>query len=126
MALDRPYMDIPGATIFDGEQSRKGYHLTQFRMSTSRTHRRMVCRSFIPPLRAAGESCSGAVPRPTARHARKRRWRIASHLTLVFSAAGGESLSATELTTNGAGSGSEAAKKSLLRRRCQRPRDLSR
>jgi protocatechuate 4,5-dioxygenase alpha chain len=33
MALDKPYTDIPGTTIFDAEQSRKGYHLNQFCMS---------------------------------------------------------------------------------------------
>ena len=27
MSLDKPYNDIPGTTIFDAEQSRKGYHL---------------------------------------------------------------------------------------------------
>jgi protocatechuate 4,5-dioxygenase alpha chain len=33
MALDKPYKDIPGTTIFDAEMSRKGYHLNQFCMS---------------------------------------------------------------------------------------------
>ena len=33
MALDKPYADIPGTTIFDAEQSRKGYHLNMFCMS---------------------------------------------------------------------------------------------
>ena len=33
MALDKPYLDIPGTTIFDAEQSRLGYHLNQFCMS---------------------------------------------------------------------------------------------
>src|SRR5262249_9509783 len=33
MALDKPYLDIPGTTIFDAEQSRKGYALNQFCMS---------------------------------------------------------------------------------------------
>jgi gallate dioxygenase len=33
MALDRPYRDIPGTTIFDAEQSRRGYWLNQFCMS---------------------------------------------------------------------------------------------
>ena len=30
MALDKPYKDVPGTTIFDAEQSRKGYWLNQF------------------------------------------------------------------------------------------------
>ena len=33
MALDKLYLDVPGTTIFDAEQSRKGYHLNQFCMS---------------------------------------------------------------------------------------------
>ena len=33
MALDKPYLDVPCTTIFDTEQSRKGYHLNQFCMS---------------------------------------------------------------------------------------------
>ena len=33
MALDKPYLDVPGTTIFDAEMSRKGYHLNQFCMS---------------------------------------------------------------------------------------------
>ena len=33
MSLDKPYQDIPGTTIFDAEQSRKGYWLNQFCMS---------------------------------------------------------------------------------------------
>ena len=30
MALDKPYTDIPGTTIFDAEMARLGYHLNQF------------------------------------------------------------------------------------------------
>jgi len=33
MALDKPYLDVPGTTIFDTEQSRVGYPLNQFCMS---------------------------------------------------------------------------------------------
>lgn len=33
MPLEKPYLDIPGTTIFDAEQSRKGYWLNQFCMS---------------------------------------------------------------------------------------------
>ena len=33
MALAKPYLDVPGTTIFDADQSRKGYHLNQFCMS---------------------------------------------------------------------------------------------
>ena len=33
MPLDKPYIDVPGTTIFDADQSRKGYWLNQFCMS---------------------------------------------------------------------------------------------
>ena len=33
MSLEKPYLDVPGTTVFDAEQSRKGYHLNQFCMS---------------------------------------------------------------------------------------------
>src|SRR5262249_9336298 len=33
MPLHKPYLDIPGTTIFDADQSRKGYWLNQFCMS---------------------------------------------------------------------------------------------
>ena len=37
MALDKPYKDIPGTTIFDAEQARKGYQINQ------------LCMSFMKP-----------------------------------------------------------------------------
>jgi len=40
MALDKPYKDIPGTTIFDAEQSRIGYHLNQFCMSLMKADNR--------------------------------------------------------------------------------------
>jgi protocatechuate 4,5-dioxygenase alpha chain len=33
MPLDKPYLDIPGTTIFDADQARKGYWLNRFCMS---------------------------------------------------------------------------------------------
>ena len=33
MSLEKPYGDVPGTTIFDAEQSRRGYALNQFCMS---------------------------------------------------------------------------------------------
>jgi protocatechuate 4,5-dioxygenase, alpha chain len=33
MPLDKPYSNIPGTTVFDADQSRKGYWLNQFCMS---------------------------------------------------------------------------------------------
>jgi protocatechuate 4,5-dioxygenase, alpha chain len=40
MALDKPYLDIPGTIIFDADQSRKGYHLNQFCMSLMKADNR--------------------------------------------------------------------------------------
>ena len=40
MALDKPYLDVPGTTIFEAEQSRKGFHLNQFCMSLMRPENR--------------------------------------------------------------------------------------
>lgn len=33
MAIDKPYLDIPGTTIFDTDQAAKSYHLHRFCMS---------------------------------------------------------------------------------------------
>jgi protocatechuate 4,5-dioxygenase, alpha chain len=40
MPLDKPYANIPGTTIFDAEQSRKGYWLNQFCMSLMKAENR--------------------------------------------------------------------------------------
>ena len=40
MALDKPYLDVPGTTIFDAEQARKGYWLNQFCMSLMKAENR--------------------------------------------------------------------------------------
>jgi protocatechuate 4,5-dioxygenase alpha chain len=40
MALDKPYADVPGTTIFDAEMARKGYHLNQFCMSLMKDENR--------------------------------------------------------------------------------------
>ena len=40
MAIDKPYKDIPGTTIFDSEQASKGYHLNQFCMSLMKSENR--------------------------------------------------------------------------------------
>ena len=41
MALDKPYLDVPGTTIFDADQSRKGYWLNQFCMSLMQAENRI-------------------------------------------------------------------------------------
>jgi protocatechuate 4,5-dioxygenase alpha chain len=40
MGLDKPYRDIPGTTVFDAAQARKGYWLNQFCMSLMRPEHR--------------------------------------------------------------------------------------
>ncbi len=40
MALNKPYLDVPGTTIFDTDQSRKGYWLNQFCMSLMKAENR--------------------------------------------------------------------------------------
>jgi len=40
MALDKPYKDVPGTTIFDADQARIGYHLNQFCMSLMKAENR--------------------------------------------------------------------------------------
>ncbi|MCY7319479.1 MAG: protocatechuate 4,5-dioxygenase subunit alpha [Ramlibacter sp.] len=40
MPLDKLYLDVPGTTIFDAEQSRLGYHLNQFCMSLMKAENR--------------------------------------------------------------------------------------
>ncbi len=46
MALDKPYLDIPGTTIFDAEQSRMGYHLNQFCVSLMKPENRERFRAY--------------------------------------------------------------------------------
>jgi protocatechuate 4,5-dioxygenase alpha chain len=40
MALDKPYRGIPGTTIFDADEARKGYWLNQFCMSLMKAENR--------------------------------------------------------------------------------------
>ncbi|MGH8864300.1 MAG: protocatechuate 4,5-dioxygenase subunit alpha, partial [Burkholderiales bacterium] len=40
MALQKPYLDVPGTTIFDADQSRRGYHLNSFCMSLMKADNR--------------------------------------------------------------------------------------
>lgn len=40
MGLDKPYLDVPGTTIFDADQSRAGYWLNQFCMSLMKAENR--------------------------------------------------------------------------------------
>jgi len=40
MSLERPYLDVPGTTIFDADQARRGYHLNQFCLSLMKSANR--------------------------------------------------------------------------------------
>jgi protocatechuate 4,5-dioxygenase alpha chain len=40
MALDKPYLDVPGTIVFDADQARKGYWLNQFCMSLMKVENR--------------------------------------------------------------------------------------
>jgi protocatechuate 4,5-dioxygenase, alpha chain len=41
MSLEKPYLSIPGTTLFDMDQSRAGYHLNQFCMSLMKADNRV-------------------------------------------------------------------------------------
>ena len=41
MSHDKPYIDVPGTTIFDADMSRQGYHLNQFCMSLMKADNRV-------------------------------------------------------------------------------------
>lgn len=49
MSLEKPYLNIPGTTIFDMDQAREGYHLNQFCMSLMRDANR---KRFLANQRA--------------------------------------------------------------------------
>ena len=40
MSVDKPYTDIPGTTVFDAEQMRRGYWLNQFCVSLMKAENR--------------------------------------------------------------------------------------
>lgn len=45
MTQEKPYLDIPGTTVFDGELVRKGYHLNQFCMSLMKAENRKAFKA---------------------------------------------------------------------------------
>ncbi|WP_213061284.1 hypothetical protein, partial [Escherichia coli] len=57
MALDKPYLDVPGTIIFDAEQSRKGYWLNQFCMSLMKAENRE--RFKADDIHGIGQTLSG-------------------------------------------------------------------
>ena len=42
---ENPFKDIPGTTLFDAEQSRKGFHLNQFCMSLMKAENRAAFKA---------------------------------------------------------------------------------
>ena len=40
MALEKPYADVPGTTIFDADMARIGFHINQFSMSLMKAENR--------------------------------------------------------------------------------------
>ena len=49
MSLAKPYLDVPGTTVFDADQARMGYALNQFCMSLMKAENR---RRFLAAERA--------------------------------------------------------------------------
>lgn len=45
MALDKPYKDIPGTTVFDSDMARRGYQVNQFCMSLMKEENREQFRA---------------------------------------------------------------------------------
>ena len=45
MSLNKPYLDVPGTTVFDADQARKGYHLNQFCMSLMKAENRALFKA---------------------------------------------------------------------------------
>lgn len=67
MALEKPYTRIPGTTIFDAEQARKGYHLNQFCMSLmqkeNRDRFRADNRAYLDEWRMTEEQKQAVIDR---------------------------------------------------------------
>lgn len=45
MTSEQSYQDIPGTTVFDSNQARKGYHLNQFCMSLMKAENRQAFKA---------------------------------------------------------------------------------
>ena len=45
MALNKPYLNIPGTTVFDSGMARSGYHLNQFCMSLMKAENREMFKA---------------------------------------------------------------------------------
>lgn len=67
MALDKPYLDIPGTTVFDADRSRAGYWLNQFCMSlmdpANRTRFKADERAYLEEWDMTDEQRRGVLDR---------------------------------------------------------------
>jgi protocatechuate 4,5-dioxygenase, alpha chain len=67
MSLDKPYLNIPGTTVFDADLARKGYHLNSFCMSLmkadNRTRFKANERAYLDEWQMTEEQKQGVLAR---------------------------------------------------------------
>ena len=67
MSLDKPYLGIPGTTVFDADLARKGYHLNSFCMSLmkadNRTRFKANERAYLDEWQMTEEQKQGVLAR---------------------------------------------------------------
>jgi len=67
MSLDKPYLSIPGTTVFDADLARKGYHLNSFCMSLmkadNRTRFKANERAYLDEWQMTEEQKQGVLAR---------------------------------------------------------------
>ena len=72
MSLDKNYLDVPGTTIFDADESRKGYHLNQFCMSLmtheNRERFKTDQRTYVDEWPMTEDQKQAVLARALARH----------------------------------------------------------
>ena len=101
MALDKPYLDIPGTTIFDAEQSRKGYALNQFCMSLMSAENR--ARFKADPVRYApqfSDYCAMALSKGELVEANPENWTIVDGKLYIFGKSMGPELFRKDVAAN--------------------------
>ena len=73
MSLDKPYLSIPGTTVFDADLARKGYHLNSFCMSLmkadNRTRFKANERAYLDEWPMTEEQKQGATDGKSFQHA---------------------------------------------------------
>ena len=81
MALEKPYLDVPGTVVFDADQSRKGYWLNQFCMSLMQADNR---RRFKADERAYLDGWDMTEEQKQAVLARDLNWCIRTGGNIYF------------------------------------------